>query len=577
MKYQSTKGENSMKYQQIKGGKLMKSKLSAVKLAMSGALTVLALAGGISAVGGAASAGAAATPSNSTLTIAASTGGPFPQNLNPVAPVSGLSDTTSFVYEPLLQFDKLKPGVVTPWLASSYAWSNEGKTITFTIRKGVKWNDGTPFTSADVAFTYNYVKANPAINLQGLNISSVSVPKANTVVLKFATPQYANLFYIGSQYILPEHIWKNIKNPSSATNLHPVGTGPYVVSSFNAQNLILVKNTNYWQAGKPTISKIVFPSTDSNTGPGEALLQNNAQWGGIFFPEAKQYSKQPGDNFWFPPMSDAVLLLNLTKAPMNSLAFRQAVNLTIDRQKVVNAADLGLVPGVSNPTMLTPFQSSFLAPKYAHAKLATNLSEAKAILVKAGFKYQGNTLLDPSGKAVTLTLSNPGPLSDLLAAGQEVANELGSLGITVTQVSDSVAQWQSAQTTGNFDIAVRPSVAGPGPYYMYNYWLNSKLSAPIGTAASGDFERFNNPTADKLLSDYAASNSLAQQKSIMYQLEGIVVNQLPVIPLLYQAFWGEYNTSKFTGWPNPSNPYALSSVYDLPGNEMVILNLKPKS
>ena len=71
-----------------------------------------------------------------------------------MAPVSGLSDATSFVYEPLLQFDKLKPGVITPWLATAYAWSDGGKKLKFTIRTGVKWSDGTPFTTADVAFTF---------------------------------------------------------------------------------------------------------------------------------------------------------------------------------------------------------------------------------------------------------------------------------------------------------------------------------------------------------------------------------------------------------------------------------------
>jgi peptide/nickel transport system substrate-binding protein len=276
-------------------------------------------------------------------------------------------------------------------------------------------------------------------------------------------------------------------------------------------------------------------------------------------------------------MSDAVLILNMAKAPMNSLAFRQAVDMTLNRQAVENSADLNLVSPVTNPTMLTPYQSAFLAPKYAHAKLTTNLAKAKAILKKAGFKYSGSHLMDSSGKQVSLTLDNPGPLSDLLAAGQTVATELGTLGISVTQVSNSVAQWQSEQSTGNYDIAVRPSVAGPGPYYMYNYWLNSALTAPVGTAASGDFERFKSPAADKLLSEYAATNSSAKQKQIMYKLEEIAVNQLPVIPLLYQAFWGEYSTSTFSGWPNPSNPYALASVYDLPGNEQVILNLKPVS
>ena len=162
--------------------------------------------------------------------------------------------------------------------------------------------------------------------------------------------------------------------------------------------------------------------------------------------------------------------------------------------------------------------------------------------------------MDSSGKQVSLTLDNPGPLSDLLAAGQTVATELGTLGISVTQVSNSVAQWQSEQATGNYDIAVRPSVAGPGPYYMYNYWLNSALTAPVGTSASGDFERFKSPAADKLLSEYAATNSSAKQKQIMYKLEGIAVNQLPVIPLLYQAFWGEYSTSTFRRMAESEQP-----------------------
>ncbi len=83
---------------------------------------------------------------------------------------------TGLIYEPLIQFDLAAPPKYYPWLATSYAWSNGGKTITFTIRQGVKWNNGTPFTPADVAFTYNLIKRNTAINLGGLTISSVSTP-----------------------------------------------------------------------------------------------------------------------------------------------------------------------------------------------------------------------------------------------------------------------------------------------------------------------------------------------------------------------------------------------------------------
>ena len=328
--------------------------------------------------------------STSSITIAASTGGPFPDNLNPVAPVSGLSDAVSFVYEPLLQFDKLKPGTVNPWLATGYSWSNGGKTLTFTIRNGVKWNDGQPFTAKDVAFTYSYVKANPAINTEGLDISSVSTSSASTVVLTFPTPQYANLYYIGSQFMLPQHIWQNITNPATATNLHPVGTGPYTVANFTPQDLTLKKNPDYWQPGKPAISQIVFPSTVDNNGPGLALSQGSANWGGIFYPEARTWAAEnPAENhYWFPPMSNTVLLLNLTKYPMSLLPFRQAISLSLNRAAVSQAATLGLVPPVTNPTMLTPYQSADLNPQYANSTLTQNVAAAKATLRKGRLQVQ---------------------------------------------------------------------------------------------------------------------------------------------------------------------------------------------
>ena len=114
---------------------------------------------------------------------------------------------TGLIYEPLIQFDMAAPPKYYPWLATSYAWSNGGKTITFTIRQGVKWNNGTPFTPADVAFTYNLLKNNAAINIDGLSISSVST-SGNTVTLTFPTSQYTNLEEIAGTGIVPKAVWK---------------------------------------------------------------------------------------------------------------------------------------------------------------------------------------------------------------------------------------------------------------------------------------------------------------------------------------------------------------------------------
>src|SRR5450432_232140 len=97
------------------------------------------------------------------------------QNFNPFdvsAPINGMG-ATGLVYEPLLQFDLANPSVKPyDWLATSYTWSNGGKTITFAIRQGVKWSNGTPLTAADVAFSYKYVAAHTSgsddINIGGL-------------------------------------------------------------------------------------------------------------------------------------------------------------------------------------------------------------------------------------------------------------------------------------------------------------------------------------------------------------------------------------------------------------------------
>ena len=93
-----------------------------------------------------------------TVTISYGPHGSFTRNFNPLAgnPADG---TTAFIYEPLLMFNQLS-GKVTPWLANGYRWSNGNKTLTFSLRPGVKWNDGKPFTSADVKFSVGLAKTN---------------------------------------------------------------------------------------------------------------------------------------------------------------------------------------------------------------------------------------------------------------------------------------------------------------------------------------------------------------------------------------------------------------------------------
>jgi len=150
-------------------------------------------------------------------------------NFNPFVSTSApqLLDVWSLIYEPLLQFDLAKPTTAPyDFLATGYTWGAGGTSITFTIRSGVKFSDGSSFGPADVAFTYNLLKQYPDINTGGLPISGATV-SGNAVTISFTSPQYTNLQNIASVPIVPSAIWSTYTgDPAKVIVTNPVATGP---------------------------------------------------------------------------------------------------------------------------------------------------------------------------------------------------------------------------------------------------------------------------------------------------------------------------------------------------------------
>ena len=200
----------------------------------------------------------AASAASSTLTLENNTGVTFTDNFNPLDSSSFATEMSvrSLIYEPLFEFDSLKAGVSYPWLATAYAWSNGGKTLTFTIRTGVKWSDGSAFGPADVAATFNLVNTNPAANVWGLPaLASPATVSGNTVVLNYAQPEYSNIVAIaGTQLMLPANFGTKYADPATATVTAPIGTGPYVLSNYSSTLVSYTANPNYW-GGTPAASR----------------------------------------------------------------------------------------------------------------------------------------------------------------------------------------------------------------------------------------------------------------------------------------------------------------------------------
>jgi peptide/nickel transport system substrate-binding protein len=532
------------------------------------------------------SATGASNATGKTLVMESSPESTITQSFNPFVATGAVwgMGATGLIYEPLIQFNLVAPPKYYPWLATNYAWSNGGKAITFTIRQGVKWNNGSPFTPADVAFTFNMIKSNTAVNLNGLKISGVST-SGNTVTLTFPSPQFTNLQSIAGTAIVPKSVWSTAGNPTTFADANPVGTGPFKLGSFTPQGFTLVKNPDYWQASSVKVPKVFFPVYTSNTGALSALFSGQIDWTGNFIPGLQKsfVNTNPANHhYWEAPGGTNSLIPNLNKWPTNQLPVRQAISAAINRQLLASEGEAGLENPVLNSTGLTtPLYDAWGAPVASMTVSATgSAAAAKQILQKAGYTMGSNGFFSKGGKTVSLTITNPSAYTDYAQVDAIVAQELRAAGIDATFQGQSVDAWTSDVASGNFQLTSHWSNGGITPYNMYDGWLDSSLAS--GSAATGDYERLNSSQMNAALATLAGAETTAQQTAALAPIAKFVAANLPIIPTTTASQWFEYNSQNYTGWPTQDNPYETgqpSGTNNGPGSgsdEVIILHLTPR-
>jgi peptide/nickel transport system substrate-binding protein len=489
---------------------------------------------------------------------------------------------TGLIYEPLIQFDLANPAKLYYWLATSYKWGDGGKSITFAIRQGVKWNNGTAMTPADVVFSYELMKKNAAINLGGLTINTVTA-SGNNVTITFPTSQYMNLQQIAGVAILPKAIWSTVGNPATYTDAQPVGTGPYMLSNFTPEGFTLTKNPYYWQ--KVPVSKVYFPVYTSNTGALTALFSGQITWTGNYIPGLQKNfvdTSPSTHHFWEAAGGTNSLMPNLTKWPTNQLPVRQAISEAIDRTLIASEGEAGLESPVLNSTGLTlPTFAAWSGPVASMTNSATaDAAAAAATLTKAGYKKDSAGFFALGGKEVALTLVDPSSYTDYAQDDALVAQQLKAAGINATFEGLSVNAWNADVADGDFQLTMHWSNGGITPYNEYQGWLDSALAS--GSSATGDYERLNDPGLEADLAKVSGDSTVSTQAADLVPLEKYVAANLPIIPTTTAADWFEYNSQYFAGWPTTSNPYDSgqpSGTNNGPGtgsDEVVILHLTPQ-
>ncbi len=546
-----------------------------------GAVGLLAAACGTSSSPSTHSSGAA--PSG-VLTIDNESGGTWTCNFNPFN-LSYISFSLGNIYEPLAFVNTLQSGQATPWLATKWAYSNGNKTLAFTIRTGVKFSNGDPLTPADVVYTFGLLKKYPTLDLNAIwsALSSVSA-SGDQVVMTFKAPAVTDFYYIADQIgIVDQKVWSKVSNPVTYPDKNPIGTGAYTVSSSTCtpQNIKYVANTHYWQPGLPKVGTVNYPAFLTNDTANTYLANGQAQWGSQFIPSIQSFyvSKSPNYHYWFPPVANVSVFINLTNPILKNVAVRQAMAYAINRAKASTIGEYGYEPPSNQTGIVTPTFSSWEDTSQAAAygsNYGYNPAKAISILEHAGFKRGSNGIFTtPSGQPLSFTIVNNGGFSDWVAAVQTIQADLKAVGIQITPDNLAATSYQSAVYTGKYQLAYNSETGGPSPFYELRQLLYSANSAPIGKSAGSNWERYSNPATDALINQYATTTSTTMQHSIVDQLQKVMLQDVPVIPITESVDWFQYDTGSFSGWPTPGNPYAQPAAYNYPDWGQVMLRLAP--
>ncbi|MCX2846643.1 ABC transporter substrate-binding protein [Curtobacterium flaccumfaciens] len=492
-----------------------------------------------------------------TMLINADRGNPlFDRNFNPY--ITNARTASKWMYEPLIEVNPLD-GKRNPWLAS--AWSQpDAKTIDMTIRSGVEWSDGSPFSAKDVVFTFDLLKKFPAMDVKGAwqHIERIE-QDGDHVVFHLKSEDVPSLTIIGQTYILGEDHWSGVKDPTTWRDPNPVGTGPFVLGNYTDQQYSMDKNPKYWQADKIAIKHLILPATNTQLD----TVTRGYDWAYSFISDVKGTwgAASKTNEWWFPAGGVIGLIPNLTKAPFNDVNVRRGISLALDRDAIAETASEGNLSAAGQTGLILPNQERYLNPDIPDQGMITqDLKAAKASFAKSGYVEQGGKLVK-DGKQLSITITTANGYSDWLRAAQEVRKNLAAIGVDVTISAPQPAGYQQSINNGEFDMAMG-GMGNGDVYQAFNSLLSSEFYQPVGKSTVNNYERYKNADTQKLLDEYKATTDTAKQQEILDQLQQTVYDELPVIGMYYGGLWGLFNTGKFVGWPSAKDPYMAPQNYD---------------
>lgn len=435
--------------------------------------------------------------------------------------------------------DKLAP---QPALATAWAISPDGKAITFTLRKGVKFHDGKPFTSADVKFTFEEIlkKYHPRGRATFANLTEVETPDEATAIFKLTGPSpyiMASLAACESP-ILPKHLYA-VPDPTKVRYVNaPVGTGPFKFKSWERGSYLqMERNADYWEKGKPSIDRLIARFIPDSGARAVAFETGEVDIGGGFpvgFTDLIRLSKDPKlamttDGF---AMLGAMFQFefNMRDPQFKDVRVRQAFAHAIDQDFVCKNIWYGFATPATGPV------SQKLVNAYTSdvAKYPFDVAKAEALLDEAGFPRKAD------GSRFTIT-HEASPYDERFKRfGEYFKQAMAKVGVTVDLKTSDVGAYlrriwtENAYQTTSYGIF---NTTDPSIGVQRLYWSkNIRKGVPYSNGSG-----YSDPEMDKILEAAQIENDPVKRKALFAQMQQLAMKDLPIIPVLNENFVTLYN------------------------------------
>lgn len=428
-------------------------------------------------------------------------------------------------------------------LAERWDISPDGKTITFHLRKGVKWHDGVEFTAEDCLFTYHRLvdpKVATPYGSSYMDVRRADIVDRYTFRVTYTEP-FSPALESWGMGIIPKHLLDGKDINTDPFNRNPIGTGPFKFKEWIAgQKIVLEANDEYFE-GRPNINQFIYRIIPDSSTMFQELLSGGVDMMGLNPIQylRKSETRRIRENyrkFRYPANVYTYLGYNLREPFFSEIKVRQALAYAIDRQAIIDGVLLGLGKPCTGPFSYVSWAYNPRVKPYPHEP-----ERARRMLLDAGWKdTDDDGILDRQGRPFRFTILTNQGNSERIHAAEIIQQNLKGVGI---DAKIRVMEWQAfleQVDKRSFDAIILGWSMGRDPD-IYDIWHSSKTKK-----GEYNFVGYKNPEVDRLLVAGRRTFDTEKRKKIYYRIHKILADEQPyaflyvpdATPIVHKRFKG---------------------------------------